>query len=367
MHDGHWGSMRSLRNVQVGLLLLSVASTPIGVAGEDVPAAPSREPEMPERVDNAIKKGCSWLAKTQAKDGSFPGQYPVATTSLAGLAWLASGSTPHDGPHAANVMRALHFILKSQGKSGFITENAASDGSMHGHGFATQFLAEAYGMIRDPEFGEKVRDSLTKAVHLLENTQNQFGGWNSAPNASATDDGSGAVAIMQVQALRAAQSCGIPVKEQVITKAKKYLLEMTNNDGWYAYNYNMRREGQGSASTTAAGMYMLGALNLHENVKYSKGMLNLMHSAPYMKGGGNWGYPLYTDYYAALAMYQRGGKEWTEWYPKMSDYLLKSQQGDGQWQDGFGGVMTAMAILSLEIPYRYLPMFQEGGAAREGR
>jgi len=28
---------------------------------------------------------------------------------------------------------------------------------------------------------------------------------------------------------------------------------------------------------------------------------------------------------------------------------------------------VALSVLSLELPYRYLPMFQDGGAGAEGR
>jgi len=368
-----------MRALQI-LSLVCLLSARLWAGEEPPPLAPeTREPEITDKMKASAEKACQFLAKSQNKrDGSLGSNYAVSATSLAGMAWLASGSTPHEGPYAENIMLALRFVVKSQSKSGFITENAANDGSMHGHGYATQFLASAYGMLRDPDFAPKVGEALEKAVHLIENTQNQYGGWNSAPNSSATDDGSGAVAIMQIAGLRTAQSCGIHVKEQVISKAKKYLADMTDQDGWYAYNWGSRSRGggNGSAGTTGAGMYMVGAMNLQSDPKYryDKGIKNVMATGPFIKGshpdngmGWNQSWWHYTCFYCTLAIFQKGGAEWARWYPALMNELIKQQKPDGSYNDSYGGVMTGLAALCMEMPYRYLPMFQEGGAGMEGR
>ena len=46
---------------------------------------------------------------------------------------------------------------------------------------------------------------------------------------------------------------------------------------------------------------------------------------------------------------------------------MQKQTREGNWSESYGGVFTALATLSLALPLRYLPMFQEGGAGREGR
>lgn len=338
--------------------------------------AAERDPNIQNKVENSIRRGCLWLVKNQNRDGGLKSQYAVAATGLAGLSWLAAGSTPEAGPYAANIRRAIDFLIRSQGNGGFITEGSGyGNSSMYGHGFAALFLAEAYGMTRDEELAERLKQSVIKAVHLIETTQNQFGGWNGTPDARQTDDGSGAVAIMQISALRAAESCGIHVKQQVVEKAKKYLLAMTSNNGWYAYNWGSRSQGgedQGRAGTTGPGIYMLGAMNLHNDAKYEKGIKNLMKTCPFLTGGGGggtgqWYWFYYTCFYASLAMYQHGGAEWAKWYPAMVTSLINRQRPDGSFEDEYGGVYTALGVLSLSIAYRYLPMFQEGGAGREGR
>ena len=68
---------------------------------------------------------------------------------------------------------------------------------------------------------------------------------------------------------------------------------------------------------------------------------------------------LYGHYYAAQAMYQAGGKNWTGYWIRLKRELLEFQFEDGRWQDLVGpNYATAMATLILQIPLRYLPIFQ---------
>ena len=76
-------------------------------------------------------------------------------------------------------------------------------------------------------------------------------------------------------------------------------------------------------------------------------------------GGGNHHY-FYGQYYAAQAMWLQGGDAWAEWYPAVRDELLSRQSAAGYWTDT--GVCseygTAMALIILQIPNDYLPIFQ---------
>jgi len=340
------------------------------VPAQDGRAAPAA-PEVTAQAEEAIAKALNRIASHQTRDGSFGGSVPLATTSLACLAFLGSGSTPHAGKYANNIRRGLQYVRKCCTKSGFITDYGFS--GMYGHGYATLLLAESVGMLHDPAEIEATRDALSSAVALLERAQNCYGGWNSTPDGAATDDGSGAIAIMQITALRAARNSGIQVRPQTIEKARKYLLEMASPDGWYAYNYGMRGSPQHSSATTGAGMYMLGVLDLHSNAKYEHGIRNLLKNAPFLgkSSGGDSGWSSwwhYTCFYASLAIFQHGGDEWAKWYPAMRDHLVKTQSADGLWtQDPYGGLYSCFAVLSLELPLRYLPIFQDGGRGREGR
>jgi hypothetical protein len=328
--------------------------------------------EITPKALKAINKGLRFLARSQNRSGSFKGGYPVATTSMGCLAFMAAGHTPTRGKYAKNVRRGLKFILNCVSRSGYISLPGDSSG-MHGHGFATLFLAECLGMIEDPKLASEVKRKLKKAVRVIERAQNRFGGWNRSPNGNLTDDGSGAVAIMQMTALRAARNAGIRIDKRVIEKAKKYLLTMMNKDGWYQYNWRSRTANTKSSALTGAGLTMLNAMGLYNDPKVKKALKNLMKRAPFLKkyrtsgdrGWNSWFY--YTCIYTTLAIFQTGGEYWRKWYPKMRDELIKRQSTDGSWRWSYGVLGTAFALLTLEMPYRFLPWFQEGGRGAAGK
>ena len=67
----------------------------------------------------AIDKGLQYLARTQRPDGCWFNSggyggynYPAVMTSLAGIAFLASGSTPESGPYSRQVKRAMLYVLR---------------------------------------------------------------------------------------------------------------------------------------------------------------------------------------------------------------------------------------------------------------
>lgn len=339
---------------------------------QDGDPGPTGAPEITPEAEKAIQKGLDRLARTQSANGSWSSSAPVATTSMCCLALMASGSTVSRGPYAGNVRRAIEYLLRRTARSGFIADGPGGGSSgMHGHGFATMLFAECLGTIDDGDLYAQVEDALKRAIRRIESTQNRYGGWNASPDANLTDDGSGAVAIMQIMALRSARSDGITIRHQVIEKAKKYVQEMTTADGWYQYNWGSRG-GQRSCGLTGPGIYMLGALGEFDTPKYDAGIKNIMSRAPFIsgnpKGGdqgwGSWYY--YALFYCSLAIFQHGGEEWDRYYPAMRDDLVRRQAADGTWEDPYGGLYTAFALLSLELPYRQLPFFQEGGRGREG-
>ncbi len=347
-------------------------------------AASAQDKQDPKRVElemtpatrAAIDKGLDLLARRLQRNGSYEGSAPVATSALCGLAFLASGSTYDRGPYSDKIRKCTDFIVKSGGRTGFITEanSGVMGGSgMHGHGFATLFLAEVSGTIGDADVQERVKDALTKAVRNIEGTQNQYGGWNSSPDKNQNDDGSGAVAVMQITAMRAARNAGIEVDKKSVEKAGQYILKITSNDGWTQYNIHNAHGGRGSSALTGAGMAIINALGLHESPKYKKGIANVMSSAPFLSKGqadGGWqSWYHYAAFYCTLAIFQNGGSEWRTWWAGVRDDILKKQSTDGSWAGSYGSygpLWSAFACLTLEMPYRYLPMYAEGGKGRDG-
>ena len=215
----------------------------------------SKRPGMiNDKAELAIKRGLSYLARSQSRDGSWRtrsgyGHYPVAMTALAGLALLAGGNTPVEGKYAANVRRAVEYTLRmaSQNKNGLIAATAEEQRPMYGHGFSTLFLGEVYGMERDPDRQKRIEKILKKAIDLTAKSQSTAGGWLYTPD-SGGDEGS--VTITQIQGLRSCRNAGIKVPKKTIDGALKYIEKSANPDGGIRY----RATGGGSsrAPLTAA-------------------------------------------------------------------------------------------------------------------
>jgi prenyltransferase beta subunit len=309
--------------------------------------------ESQKRIDS----GLAWLAARQFKDGSFGtgGAYGrnVAVSALCGIAFLSSGSTPGRGQYGRHVQKTVDFILASATPSGFINDKASeSHGPMYGHGFATLFLAEVYGMTARKD----VREKLEKAAKLIIKTQNKDGGWRYHPEASEADI---SVTVCQIMALRAARNCGIFVPKQTVDRCIDYVKRCQNpRDGGFRYRLKARRDSLFPRS--AAGIVALYSAGVYEGREIDRGLKYLMRYIPqgaFFQSGDHY---FYGQYYAVQAMWQAGGTFWDRWFPAIRDELLRSQKKDGSWDyrticDEYG---TAMALIVLQVPNNYLPIFE---------
>ena len=149
---------------------------------------------------------------------------------------MSAGNLPGRGHYADNVNLCLDFILTHCDQSGLIVADR-HHGLMYGHGFATLFLAEIYGMTAD----DRLRDKLAKATTLLQQSQNSEGGWRYQPISYDADI---SVTITAIMALRAARDAGIKVDRRAIESAIAYVRQCQNADGGFSY---MPNQGNDSA------------------------------------------------------------------------------------------------------------------------
>jgi hypothetical protein len=310
---------------------------------------------LTEETDRSIQLGLSWLARNQNADGSFgSGTYRgnIAVTSLAGLAFMSSGSSPGRGPYGAPIDRALAYVMENTSPSGFIAvERSSTHGPMYSHGFGTLFLAEAYGMTHRPE----IREKLQKAVRLIINTQNNEGGWRYQP---IKHDADLSVTICQINALRAARNAGLYVPKETVDACIRYVKQSQNPDGGFRY---MLSGGPSSEfPRSAAGVVALQSAGEYDSKEIREGIAYLRNFNQGLRFGRRNNHYFYGQYYAAQAMWIQGGEAWGEWYPTVRDELQKRQAVSGYWPDNtvcseYG---TAMALIILQIPNNYLPIFQ---------
>jgi len=307
--------------------------------------------EITERSRASVTRGLEYLARTQTPEGSFTadryGRH-VGVTALAGMAFMADGHVPGRGRFGPQVEKCLNFVLRSAQETGLIAADT-SHGPMYGHGFATLFLGEVYGMTDDP----RCREALVKATRLIVSTQNNEGGWRYHP---VPFDADISVTICQIMALRSARNAGITVPKQTIDRAIAYVRQCQNPaDGGFRYMLNA---GGSAFPRSAAGVASLYYAGVYEDDSISRGLeylLSQKSSIAYQSGGHYY----YGQYYAVQTMYLAGGAYWADWYPRIRDELVRRQNDDGSWDSNHGAAYgTSMGLLTLQIPNRLLPIFQ---------
>lgn len=383
--------------------LLSLVAAFAGGARAQEEVRP-REPLFTDQTDDAVEGALRWLAERQNKTseakGSWnatigfkindgyradpprqpPGGLPhLGVTALAGMAFLSGGHLPGEGPYGDVVQDTLDFVLHSVRDDGYITCNGSR---MYDHAFGLLFLTEVYGMTGSPV----LRECLDRAVEFTYKSQNASGGWRYAPMMPDSDM---SITVCQVVALREARNIGIRVPKETIDQALKYVMEsaVTNrNDqdrGAFLYQHKDVPFNRNSFALTAAGLTTIYQAGLYTDTDVEHfcrrhgisripkisdclNYLEQTYDAVWMDYSDHYFY-FYGNYYAAQAMYTRGGKQWERWYSMVRDHLLESSvQGTGargaetSWRARFVGdaFSTAVAAIILQVPKHYLPIFQ---------
>ena len=345
--------------IRAVLLTALVAAGHPAEAIAQTPAARSFESRGHEFVtaetQKAIDRGLVYLSNRQQADGSYlANSYKrnVAVTALAGMAFLSAGHVPGRGVYGKNVDRSVDYVLACSSPSGFIKrDDSPEHGPMYGHGFATLFLAEVYGMSPKRE----VHDALKAATQLIVNSQNKEGGWRYKPDGRDADI---SVTVCQMMALRAARNCGIAVPKTTVDNCVEYVRKCQNADG--GFRYQLVGRPMSDFPRSAAGVVVLYNAGITDGRDLERGLAYLMRSPPRGDLLQHNPHYFYGQYYAVQAMWHAGDDYWRQWYPAIRDELLVRQSPDGGWSDitindPYG---TAMSCLILQMPNNLLPIFQ---------
>lgn len=340
----------------------SISAEPIEVLGPKL---------VTPATERAVERGLAYLASQQRQNGSFgSGRYRgnVAVTALSGMAFLAAGHTPGRGKYGRVVSEAITFLLSRAQSNGYIVdEEVRYHGPMYGHGFATLFLAETYGMTANKKLREELREKLKNAVRLIVNEQHLFqvnvngvdvkgGGWRYLLGKKDADI---SVTVCVVMALRAARNCGIYVPKKTIDLSVAYVKACQNReDGGFRYQTTERSPSIFPRS--AAAIVALYSAGIYKGPEIEMGLRYLKRFQPDGARQRKGMHYFYGHYYGVQAMWHAGGDYWKDWYPAVREEMLAEQHDDGHWRDTevcneYG---TAMACLVLQTPVSYLPIFQ---------
>jgi hypothetical protein len=330
---------------------------------QDGGGAPMQERTVDQ--EKSIAKGIKWLLDIQAKDGKWgcekSGAPSTAITGLAALALAAAGSTPREGEHKEAIAKAVAALLKIQKPSGQITDfDSTGMGLLYDHSCATLALAEFYGMQRDPDEIEGLREGLTKAIEFLYTRQNRDGGWDAQVQGSNSDL---AITCNVWLALRSAHNAGVTIKGASIDKVEEFVKRCVEPAGGFNQYPTVRGGGGRMFYPTSAGLRIMFGLGKGDLKEVERGLDVLLTKKLGDDYGGKiseWDYC--GGFFAAMALLHENGKAWKTWYPKLRDQLIKIQNPDGSWTIEYclccRAYATALSLLMLQCPNRLLPVFQ---------
>lgn len=339
-----------MKHLVVAIVVASLVAAAAPLRAE--PPARVKVAEISPQTEAAIDKALAYLAKTQAPDGCWNGEqwagnYPVASTSLALIAFMTKGHFPGEKHYGQVMEKALDYLIK-QAKAG----DGFMGSDMYSHGLATLALSEVWGM---SDRDEDVQKALKAAVRVILRAQSGSGGWRYQPKPADADV---SVTVMQLVALSSAKQAGILVPDAVIDKAVAYVRACHDPaSGGFGY----MPHGDPGYPRSAAGAYALMICGLHDS-KEAKAAVNYIASQPpaIFRSPGHF---YYAQYYSIQVMYQAGDDYYQKWYPQARDSLLSRQNKEGAFQimdaDGGGTVVaTAFSVIILGAPYRFVPIYQ---------
>jgi hypothetical protein len=238
---------------------------------------------------------------------------------------------------------------------------------MYGHAMATMALCEAYTMTGDERLVAPVR----KAVKFIVDAQNPGLGWRYDPRNS--NDTS--VVGWAIMALKSAEIAGFEVPPRTYRGALNWLdkVRQGRHGGLYEYQPNRKP----SPAMTAEGLFTQMCIDFDpDSPRTAESVRYILENKPRWIPQNNDETNLYYWYYAMLALHQRGGPEWEEWNRHVREALLKGQRHDGPFRGSwdartrwgrYGGRVytTAIATLTLEVYYRYLPFYDLGRRGKD--
>jgi hypothetical protein len=332
-------------------------------------------------TERAVAAGINWLARHQNPDGSWSiGEYgrqcrearcdgegkersDSAATALALLPFLAAGQTHETkGPYQKTIARGLEWLINHQNQEGSLAAGAGQ--VMYSHGLAAIVMCEASALSKDA----RVKRSAQAAINFIEAGQDpDTGGWWYQHKQRGGDT---SVFGWQLMALKSGQMAGLEVQSKTLEGASKWLKAVSKGQNGGLFGY---RIGDGPSPTmTSVGLLCsqyLGARRSDPSIV--EGMDFFMANMPNPAARN-----CYYWYYATQVMHNLPGPEWDRWNREMRRVLLDtiSKEGcaEGSWdpnrptrdvwaEQGGRLMFTSIALLTLEVYYRYLPLYQLDG------
>ena len=357
----------AIMNKRTKLLVTLCLFLSVSRSSAEEPAADTKSEQGAKALAAARDQGLDWLTKNQAEDGAWGKTYTIAVTSFACLSYLGDSDEPYTGERGRKLLKGLRFLMANQ-RDGQFTKQGHT--WIHGQGFATLALSEAYGrslfVKTKPDIDtQQIRGIVGQAVRVIANNQSTSGGWWYTPGSPGSHEGS--TTVCAVQALVSAGNYGVEINKSVLARGFEYLKKCQNTDGGFDYKLG---DAKSMKEGTAGGVATLGLMKKFDYSVMIKGYNFLLKITPAEISRQR--FPYYGHFYGCMGMHLLrqefdGDKEYRE---KTGQYIAEAQkdvlswrQEDGAWPtkgsvSGEGQAYgTAFATLLLTVPEGRLSIY----------
>ncbi len=332
------------------------------------------------RSEKAVEDGIDWLIRHQKQDGgwslNFHGQCregsgcpeqlaiesDTAATGLALLPLLGAGHIHNQkSRYQGNVRKGLEWLVDRQQPNGELFVGGGRMARMYSHAIAAMAICEAYGLSEDPQ----LKGPAQQAINFIIASQNPAdGGWRYVPE----QPGDTSVFGWQMFALRSARLSGLKLSRNVLRGCKTYLDLAAADGAKTTYGYQPGRD----VSPVMTAEALLSRQYLGWPRDFPPLVKGAAHVAAHLNSSDERN--IYYWYYATQLLHNMQNKDWKRWNVQVREGLIVMQvTGTGcdrgswdpmhpqpdRWAASGGRLfLTALSLLTLEVYYRYLPLYQ---------
>lgn len=324
-------------------------------------------------VDHAL----DWLIRQQGQDGNLCGQaehyarmycHAMATYALAEACGMQKNAVPKPILDAEQIrvgwselkLASMACSSASVAQPGLMLVAACSVVEE----IAADKLAWSFRRVEEA----RLRTALARAVQFTISQQDPVsGGWRYRP----LQEGDVSMFGWHLMSLKSAELAGVRVPPAVRQRMQSFLklVAQGNAGGLYGYRRNVVSGGRDSEPVspvmTAEALFCHQMLGIDPASAQAQEAVQLLVQNPPALSRKDY----YYWYYGTLALYQHGGDAWQQWNARLRDHLLAEQiragSFAGSWEPTdpwgrYGGRLysTALATLSLEVYYRFLPLYR---------
>ncbi len=342
----------------------------------------ARQAGMQEGTDDAILAGLRWLKRVQDRETGgwdarkWGGNRTRTTAGISGLALLAFlGYGCTDVPEgelaefAPTVVKAIEHLIDIQEQSPDSNRTGWFGERLYSQGIATMALAEASEMVQNPYLRQRAREAAQLGLDYILELQPEHGAFSyTGPGTDVSVTG------FQLQALKAALTAGLDVPSEALARTERFFSISMHSSGSTPYRIDpertVQRRGRKRDNMTAVSLttrLWLGQSRRSEAAQLQAEFLTRDNRHLNVARAGR---NVYQIYYLSLAMYNMGGQYWHDWNEAFNEPLREAQVKTGphagSWDpekhtrgtQGGRVYTTTMALMSLQVYFRYLPTYQ---------